>query len=392
MSNILGKYTDYANIDEFIYPEDIPGYITPERQKVTHDNQEIRFVYKPIDYSILYNLDGGMFKDENYKTTFTVRDDYTPPNPIKDKYIFNGWEPETINRGTIGSVNLTAKWIPSPILIGALELRKVIENLCGADNIANVKAIQSSLTLPDNDDIVKENISRTASPVYMWYAKNTKILMIQSDYPVICEDMDSVFKGFTSLRDISFFYNSSVKEVNVKSMFENCTMLSDTSPIEHWGSAKFNNIDNAFTGTMAIETNTCPSWYKYTVLVNIVSTTGKMIDSYKAYITPSNRLYVKFYNGYTVPNVTTLDNNKSIAITGNDEITIELEPIAFAIRYVYTNGLFRIEKDKYTIEDEAFIPKPILSNKPEFVSWSPAMIPTGSVGDVLFIANYKSGE
>lgn len=392
INNILNKYIDYANIDEYIYPKDIPGYITPERQKVEHEDQQINFVYKPIDYTILYDLDGGTFDDKKtYRSTFTVKDEYIPPNPIKDKHIFSGWVPEGIPTGTIGSVKFVAVWIPSPILIGGSELRKVIEKLCG-NNISDIKAVQSSLSLPVSGNVVVENISSTSTPVYMWYAENTKILMIQSDYPIVCEDMCGVFKGFTSLRDISFFYNTVAGELNVKEMFEGCQLLSDTSPIEHWSGAVFNNIDNAFAGTMALETNTCPSWYKYTVSVNVVSVTGKAIDSYKVYITPSHRLYIKFYKGYTIPSDSILDNNKSVEITGNCEIEIKLEPIKFSIRYVYTDGLFKIEKSKYTIEDETFIPKPVLNNKPEFIGWTPAMIPSGSVGDILFVANYKSGE
>ena len=87
-----------------------------------------------------------------------------------------------------------------------------------------------------------------------------------------------------------------------------------------------------------------------------------------------------------------MDSNKSIEITGDCEISVELEPINFAIRYAYTSGIFKPEKTKYTVEDADFTPRPILTSKQEFIGWTPATIPSGSVGDVLFIANYKNGD
>lgn len=390
--NILNKYKDYANIDEYIYPKDIPGYVTPERQKVTADNQEIRFIYKPIQYPIIYDLDGG-FADKELKQTYTIEEEYEPPVPEKEMHVFDKWIPSHIEKGTIGAVKFTAFWLESPVLMNGEDLRKVLIELCGEENIKNVKAIQFSDDLPKNEHAKFVNVSETESPIYVWYAQDASAFVFCADFDIICNNMAGAFKDFISLRDIAFFSNTvPANEVNVESMFENCKMLSNTTPIEHWNTAKFTNLDNAFANTMAVETNTCPSWYKYKVKVDVVSTSGKTIDEFTTYVTPSHRLYIKFYKGYSVPKNTIMDKNKSIEITGDCEISVELEPIEFAIRYVYTSGIFRPEKTNYTVEDADFTPQPILSNKPEFIRWSPVTIPSGSVGDVLFIANYKNGD
>lgn len=390
MGNILDKYKDYANIDEYIYPKDIPGYITPEKQKVTEDNQTIRFIYKPIEYPILYDLDGGKFLSTNIpKTKFTIKDTYTPPTPVKDSCVFDGWFPNSIDKGTIGAAKFTATWKRSPILTDGKELYKEIVKLCGEDEIANIKAIQFSDTAPSKS-VNTINVSETESPIYLWYIKDVKTIMVYSEYDILCSDISFAFKGFSSLRDISFFKKTKPADtVNVESMFEDCKLLSNTSSIEHWNLAKFSSIENTFKGTMALETNTCPSWYKYKVFVEVVSTTGKTVDVYTAYITPSYRLFGKHYNGYIMAEDSILDKNKSVEISGDCSITIKIDPIQYSIRYAYTTGLFTQKKLKYTIEDNDFIPDPILNNTPEFIGWTPSMIKSGSVGDVLFIANYK---
>jgi hypothetical protein len=390
--NILNMYKDYANIDEYIYPKDIPGYVTPERQKVVADNQEIRFVYKPIEYPIIYDLGGGIIPN-NLKQTFTIKDEYEPPIPEREMYVFDKWIPSRIEKGTIGAVKFTAFWLQSPVLMDGEDLRNVLIELCGEENIGKIKAIQFSDDLPKNNSVHYVNVSKTESPIYVWYASDADAFVFCADFDIVCDDMVGVFKDFVSLRDIAFFSNTvPANEVDVESMFENCNMLSNTAPIEHWSTAEFTNIDNAFAGTMAVETNTCPSWYKYKVKVNIVSTTGKTIDDFTAYVTPSQRLYIKFYKGYAIPANTIMDKNKSVEITGDCEISVELEPIQFAIRYAYTSGIFKPEKTKYTIEDPDFVPHPVLNNKPEFIGWTPSVIPSGSIGDVLFIANYKNGD
>ena len=130
--NILNMYKDYANIDEYIYPKDIPGYVTPERQKVVADNQEIRFVYKPIEYPIIYDLGGGLMPN-NLKQTFTIKDEYEPPIPEREMYVFDKWIPSRIEKGTIGAVKFTAFWLQSPVLMDGEDLRNVLIELCGED-------------------------------------------------------------------------------------------------------------------------------------------------------------------------------------------------------------------------------------------------------------------
>ncbi len=72
--------------------------------------------YSLIDYSITYNLDGGV---ANNNTSYTVEDEFTLTAPQKAGYNFVGWtgsngtEPEmevTIIEGTTGNLNYTANY------------------------------------------------------------------------------------------------------------------------------------------------------------------------------------------------------------------------------------------------------------------------------------------
>lgn len=80
--------------------------------------------WKPIDYAIEYDLDGGEFKDgAEYKKTYNVTDTEFIPvtqanEPTKTYYIFDGWSYEgseaaktvTLPENTTGRIVLKAKW------------------------------------------------------------------------------------------------------------------------------------------------------------------------------------------------------------------------------------------------------------------------------------------
>ncbi len=82
------------------------------------ENLSLYPVWKPTQYAIEYNLDGGRFVTNNPKT-YTVENQVTFSSPTKDGYDFVGWvnedtdEPiEKIEKGSYGALNLLATYSP----------------------------------------------------------------------------------------------------------------------------------------------------------------------------------------------------------------------------------------------------------------------------------------
>ena len=76
--------------------------------------------YKPIEYSINYDLKGGMLSKQNPET-YTIEDEFTLNNPTKEGYSFSGWSEDgetyqtsyTIFRGTMGNKSFVARYSPN---------------------------------------------------------------------------------------------------------------------------------------------------------------------------------------------------------------------------------------------------------------------------------------
>jgi len=110
----------------------LTGYtlISATQQKVTasYEDNEIIFYYKPISYTITYNLDGGALdEDESNPEAYTVESEtFTLHNPTKEGYIFAGWTGTNLDEATL-TVNIlkgstgdrvyTATWTAIPYTI-----------------------------------------------------------------------------------------------------------------------------------------------------------------------------------------------------------------------------------------------------------------------------------
>ena len=81
----------------------------------TYGNLVIYAKWKPISYSITYNLNGGV-NSSNNPSTYTIESDFTFAAPLKTGYTFLGWFDEggnlvtSIDKGTTGALTLTARW------------------------------------------------------------------------------------------------------------------------------------------------------------------------------------------------------------------------------------------------------------------------------------------
>ncbi|MBP3255397.1 MAG: InlB B-repeat-containing protein [Clostridia bacterium] len=85
---------------------------------ITNDTK-ILAEFKPITYTIAYELNGGQVENENPKTYTIESEDIALNKPIKDGYIFAGWTGTELNEkienvviatGSIGDKEYTANW------------------------------------------------------------------------------------------------------------------------------------------------------------------------------------------------------------------------------------------------------------------------------------------
>ncbi len=76
---LYGWEDDYGNISTYISID-----------YGTVGNRNFYAVYKPIEYSISYYLDGGSLPSSAW-TTYTIEDTYVLPTPTKTGYTFRGW-------------------------------------------------------------------------------------------------------------------------------------------------------------------------------------------------------------------------------------------------------------------------------------------------------------
>lgn len=378
-NSIIGKFCSVAKEGTIILPKEIPGYIAPEGQILKEDGQKFNFIYTPIKYNIQYELNGGSL--DEHKDFYTIEDeDYIPSDPIKEDNIFIGWNPAKIFKGSIGDVKFVSNWKSNAILLPGKELNEAINKL--ANGKENILAIQEGQGTPSGGYI---DISSTSEPIYASFSQGVLFIYCESD--IWCnQDMSEAFKGFTLLTDINFLFSWRCKEnTNICSLFEDCSMLSDVSPINGWGNGKFdkNKFTLAFKGTQANETGRVPSWYRYEVKISYKSSTGVELDSMTGNRIPNEVIYAKSIKGYT-------PITKSIEIDSCDkEYTFEYSPIVYNISYETSGGELQYPKKTYTIEDETYYPPEPIKSGFKFIGWNPEYISNGDYGNVSFVASYE---
>lgn len=125
-SSVVNEYSEYFSKDGFNFicwkfnndtefSFGIVGDLSSEEQNVSVN---LFAFFENIIYSITYNLEGGYFYNmEEVIYEFTVLDEFDLPIPLKDDFLFLGWEDEngdyikTIQCGTKKNIALTAVWV-----------------------------------------------------------------------------------------------------------------------------------------------------------------------------------------------------------------------------------------------------------------------------------------
>ena len=381
MGKVIGTYCSVARRNEYIYPKEIVGYITPDPQILTEEGQRFTFTYTPIDYNITYNLNGGSFDDSVVlKTTYTVEEDYIPQAPSKENYTFIGWSPSSIEKGTIGDIEFVAQWSDNAILVDGPTLNTILDE---AFDKSTIMSISISSNKPDTPNRI--DVSSTSVPIYAWYSNGA--IMLYSASNIWCnEDMSHAFEGFDLLRDISSLSRFGTKSnMNINSIFKGCSLLGDVSAVDNWADGEFSDFTDAFTGTSALEASRVPSWYSWSVNVQYVSSTGKVINSQVMNCIPGQTLYA--------PNITAYNaDTQSVVITNKDlTYTFTYIPVNYSIQYNTDGGTIpSTAKTNYTIEDGEYTPPEAVKSGYTFVKWNPEKIELGDYGNVVFIANYTS--
>lgn len=387
--NVIGKFCALGKKDTLVYPKNIPGYTSPEPQPLTEDKQQLKFIYTPIKYNIFYELDGGYYTVDNCpKDTFTVEDpEFIPPSPNKHDCVFTGWKIERVSSGEelksvygIGDVKVTATWRDNAILASGDVLHAHLKSLAGGD-VNHIMAIQQSPSLIESDYM---NLSCTSTPILARF--DSGIVYIYCQYDIYCnENMARAFKDFMILRDISALRNFICKkDTIITELFAGCVLLSDLAPVEYWAEGQFKDYTDAFKGTAALSSGRVPGWYRWSVRINYMSSTGTILDTSERDLIPGDTIYPRSFSGYTA-------FTKSIEIDSPDKEYIFIyAPIEYKISYIVDTSLTSVyeAKETYTVEDVGYYPPNLYKEGYTFSGWAPECIHAGDQGDVTFIASF----
>ncbi len=143
-----------------------------------------------MNYSIYYNLNGGMFKD-TFPTTYTIEDELELTVPYKDEAIFGGWfnlQGERIDKilpGSNGNVLFEANWITNVKAV-SLDLTRGKAEVRSADRNSEYLTLYN---IPENNKFHlfkgwydNNNILLSTDHVYSFKNDKTKDIIIYAKY------------------------------------------------------------------------------------------------------------------------------------------------------------------------------------------------------------------
>ena len=211
--------------NEFIGDIEVTGLLIQ-----TEGTNDIKDASDKLDidnkFSIRYILNGGSL--EGQKTEYTKDDyGYTPPEPTKNGYIFNGWNPSSIAEGSTGSITFEAQWdkktVETTLLAGA-DFNNKLKSLAGS--LSNITSIEKSDTKID-DNGVEISIAGADAPVYAWYDNGVIKYWTEADKVYLnanCKDMFDSLSKVTNI-DIADWDSSNV--TNMESLYYGCSSIEN---------------------------------------------------------------------------------------------------------------------------------------------------------------------
>lgn len=131
-------------------------------------------IWKPIEYTITYNFEGGSTSEE-YKTSYNIESDFVLVRPIKDKEIFSGWFDndgsrfDAITPGMTGNLELTAMWVGNFHAISEDESKGLIN-------------VYVSETNPNEYTVTNSPINNKHHLFKGWYDKDGNLLSTNQEY------------------------------------------------------------------------------------------------------------------------------------------------------------------------------------------------------------------
>ena len=391
MGEISKPNVQYVRKDTYVYPKEIPGYISPEPQLAKFDGQGIDFDYKPIKYNIRYNLNGGIL-DHDVKNTYTVQESYIPPIPIRDGFKFVGWKPDRIKKGTIGDITFVAGWQPLAILPEGEELNSFIKNKLGLLSGLNypiyndIKAIKVVDSLDSNARNI-QNISITSTPIFIWYNIESKSVMLNSNEKIVLNyNSRKSFSGFISLIDISGMSSIVCRDnTDIGKMFSGCRSLIDITPLNSWDQCKFKDIFLTLHQTLAVQSGRVPNWYKWNIETVYKSSSGKELDREIISYIPGQIVYPKNINGYRSPQY-------KIQVLSKDELKLIYDPIEYEIKYNLNGGIIGKHQTYYDIESNTYYPPMPFKDGYTFIKYIPECLEHGDFGGIEFVAIFEKNK
>lgn len=216
------------------------------------NNQTLYARWEPIKYNISYNLNGGKLEQEIKQ--YTIESEVLLYSPEKSGYEFLGWynNPsyegtaiDKISKGTIGDLQLYAKWGTVNYFI-SYELNE------GENNTKN----PSTYTIED-ENIVLENPSRAGCDFLGWYTESTftnKITLIETN---LLKDMQLYAKWKILTYNITYELNGGTsnslrKTYNVTNSFSLVAPTLDGAIFDGWYDSEeyVNKVDKIEKGTI----------------------------------------------------------------------------------------------------------------------------------------------
>ena len=197
------------------------------------DNIILYAKWKPIEYSIIYNLNGGLNSEDN-PSSYTVES--TPvllKNPSKEGYLFSGWYTdenfETIflfDTSSVGNIELWAKWILNQITYTVEHLKWDFESNTyysaeielksdkyGAYTSAEANVYDGYEALDFTQDLINEDGSTIIKIYYV--NRHEKFWLHRVNHPEMLTSYYDYYSGF----EMDIIFHS--EEGDYKYKFEN---------------------------------------------------------------------------------------------------------------------------------------------------------------------------